>query len=152
MRRQILIEELDEVHSECERLLQTGYTMNGKWTLGQMCRHLRLTIDANVDGYPRWMTIVGFPIRLFARQLMLPKLLRGQSPAGLPTAPAYVPPSGLDDANEVALLRSSIERYLKHRDRLHPHPGFGRLTPDLFDRFHAAHASHHLSFLDPKAA
>ncbi|MEM9412354.1 MAG: DUF1569 domain-containing protein, partial [Planctomycetota bacterium] len=58
MRRQILFNGLDEVLNECESLLKNGYVRHGNWTLGQICRHLGLTIAANTNGYPRWMTII----------------------------------------------------------------------------------------------
>ncbi|TWT50767.1 hypothetical protein Pla22_35100 [Rubripirellula amarantea] len=150
IRRKILLHDLSEVNDEFERLLRMGYVQHGNWSLGQMGQHLRLTIDANVDGYPKWMTIAGFPLRPLLQRLVLPRLLRGDSPAGIRTAPRFVPPEGLDDTAEVLALAQSIERYQLHRERLHPHPGFGRLSPDQFDRFHAAHASHHLSFLGDK--
>ncbi|MEL6104906.1 MAG: DUF1569 domain-containing protein, partial [Planctomycetota bacterium] len=35
----------------------TGYQMHGNWTLAQVCRHLRLTQDASIDGYPGWMSL-----------------------------------------------------------------------------------------------
>ncbi|MFH5803958.1 DUF1569 domain-containing protein [Alienimonas sp. DA493] len=150
MRRELLLQDLAEVNAECDRLLRSGYVRHGNWTLGQICRHLKLTIDANVDGYPWWMTALGLPLRPILRRVMLPRLLRGRSPSGIKTAARFVPPAGLDDAAEVASFKECVDRYRTRRDRLHPHPGFGGLTPETFDRFHAAHAAHHLSFLDVK--
>lgn len=148
LRRELLLQTSADVNAECDRLLNVGYVRHGNWTLGQICRHLRLTIDANVDGYPWWMTFLGFPLRPFLSRIMLPRLLQGRSPSGVKTAGRFVPAADLDDASEVAALKRCFERYERHRDRLHPHPGFGALTPETFDRFHAAHAAHHLSFLE----
>lgn len=85
MRRELLLRNLSEVGDECDRLLRSGYVGHGNWTLGQACRHLKLTIDANVDGYPPWMTWLGFPLRPILRRAVLPRLLRGRSPSGIKT-------------------------------------------------------------------
>lgn len=149
VRRDLHLEKLSDAVIECQRLLATGYVRNGKWSLGQVCRHVRLTIDASVDGYPRWMSI-GMPLRPLLRWLLLPRLLRGASPAGIKTAKCFVPADGLNDEIEVADFSKSVERFCRHQGALHRHPGFGKLDRDLFERFHAAHAAHHLGFLaDP---
>ena len=127
-------------------LLDTGYTKHGNWSLGQVCRHMSLTVDASIDGYPWWMSLAA-PIRPLVRWLMLPKLLRGDSPAGLKTAPLFVPPGDISDADEVAVFAKSVKRLREHDGYLYPHPGFGKLAPDLLEQFHAAHAAHHLGFL-----
>lgn len=148
VRRKVMLHNLDAVLDESRRLLSHGYSRNGNWSLGQICNHIRMTIDANVDGYPTWMMALGYPLRPFLRTFLLPKLLRGDSPAGIRTASRYVPPSDLDDAHEVDALKASIQRFQTSPDPLKPHPGFGQMPKETFERFHAAHASHHLSFLD----
>jgi hypothetical protein len=149
VRRDVHLVKLNDVLTECQRLHRAGYVSNGKWSLGQICRHIRLTLDANVDGYPWWMSLA-MPIRPLLRWLFLPKLLRGDSPAGIKTASIFVPPGDLNDADEITALAESISRFFDHQGELYPHPGFGRLSPELFETFHAAHASHHLSFLDDR--
>ena len=115
--------------------------------LGQICRHVRLTIEANMSGYPWWMSLLGYPLRPFLRWFMLPRLLRGNSPSGVKTAAMFVPPTGLNDTAEVEAFAECVRRFLEYQGQLHPHPGFGKLDQDEFNRFHAAHAAHHLSFL-----
>ena len=87
LRRKLSLDYLEDVILECERLLRTKYVSNGNWTLGQICQHLRLTIEANMNGYPGWMTIPGYPLRPFLRRFMLPRLLSGNSPAGIKDCP-----------------------------------------------------------------
>ncbi|WP_404310745.1 DUF1569 domain-containing protein [Neorhodopirellula lusitana] len=145
-RRKLNFDSLDEVIQEAQRLLASGYTRNGNWSLGQACRHMRLTIEANMDGYPWWMSITA-PVRPLLRWLVLPKLLRGDSPAGLMTAGMFVPPDDMNDAEEIALLAEAVARFKGYQGRLYPHPGFGRLSHSEFERFHAMHAAHHLGFL-----
>ena len=147
MRRELKLENLDAVVDECRRLLRSGYVRNGNWTLGQVCNHIRKTIDACVDGYPAWMVVLGYPLRPFLRRFLLPRLIRGDSPAGIRTAPGFVPPPDLCDAGEFEALQDSIIRFHENADALRPHPGFGAMRKDVFERFHAMHAAHHLGFL-----
>ncbi|MCC9609385.1 DUF1569 domain-containing protein [Blastopirellula sp. JC732] len=152
MRRQLQLERLPDAIAECERLLRTGYTQSGNWTLAQICRHLRLTIESNMKGYPVWMTTLGYPLRPILRHFMLPRLLTGNSPSGIRTAGMFVPPDDLDDAVELERLKECVTRFVESTLPLHAHPGFGNMTHEEFNRFHAAHAAHHLSFLHPQTA
>lgn len=147
-RRSLMFDNLEEAVAECHRLLASGYRREGNWSLGQACRHLRLAQDGSIDGYPRWMSI-GAPLRPLLRWLILPRLLSGNSSAGIPTAGNYVPPDNLDDQQEVEAYAESSERFHAHDGYLHPHPGFGRMDHQLMERFHSAHAAHHFSFLIP---
>ena len=149
MRQDLKLNTFEEVITECDRLLQSGYDMSGKWTLAQMCHHVRLTMESNMHGYPRWMTTLGLPLRPFLRKFALPRLLAGNSIKGVKTAGMFVPPSGLDDTNEVHMLKACIQKFDSHSQALHAHPGFGRMSHEEFARFHAAHAAHHLAFLTP---
>jgi hypothetical protein len=147
--RKLLFETMNESVEETNRLLESGYTKNGNWSLGQICSHMTITIAASLDGYPWWMSIAA-PIRPVMRALMLPKLLRGNSPKGMKTAGQFVPPQGLDDAAEVEKFANVVKRFQAHEGKLYPHPGFGKLSKKRLDHFHAMHAAHHLGFLAPK--
>lgn len=148
-RRELKLDRLGDALAECARLLGSGYTQAGNWTLGQMCLHLRLTMEANMHGYPRWMTAVGMPLRPILRAFMLPRILAGSSVSGVRTAGMFVPPRGLDDAEQVKLFEACVREFEGQAEPLHPHPGFGRMSHEEFGRFHAAHAAHHLGFLIP---
>ena len=73
-RRSLTFDGLADAVAECEKLLESGYRMNGRWTLAQICRHLRLIQDRNIDGFPGWMSLFA-PIRPLVRWLFLPRLL-----------------------------------------------------------------------------
>jgi hypothetical protein len=148
-RRKLIFTNLDEALLEAKQLLKEGYAMTGKWSLGQICFHMRTTIEANMNGYPKWMTALGYPLRPFLRWLALPRLLSGKSPKGIKTAGMFVPPGHLDDAKEVELLNECVSKFLACSEPMHAHPGFGRMSKEEFVEFHAAHAAHHLSFLSP---
>jgi hypothetical protein len=100
-----------------------------------------------MKGYPTWMTVLGYPLRPFLRKLMLPRLLSGNSPTGIRTAPMFVPQSDVDDTFEVTAFSQCVTDFLNDDGPLHPHPGFGKMSREEFNSFHAAHAAHHLSFL-----
>lgn len=152
MRHDLKLSTLDEVIAECDRLMISGYEMSGKWTLAQMCNHVRLTMESNMQGYPRWMTLLGLPLRPFLRKFALPRLLAGNSIKGVKTAGMFVPPEGLDDTEELKKFEACILEFQRSNSPLHPHPGFGRMSHEQFACFHAAHAAHHLSFLSPSDA
>lgn len=147
-RRVLKLENFPAVLQECQRLLDDGYRKGGQWSLGQICWHMRLTMDAHRQGYPLWMSLFA-PVRPFFRKFLLPRLLAGDSPAGLKTASIFQPPESVEDAGELRLLQESIVAFQKHQSPLKPHPGFGRLRRTDAETFHAAHAAHHLSFLLP---
>ncbi len=94
------------------------------------------------------MTVLGYPLRPLLRKFMLPRLLSGDSPSGVRTAPMFVPPNNLDDASEVNAFAECVDTFLSHTGQLHAHPGFGKMNHKELIEFHAAHAAHHLSFLD----
>lgn len=152
MRRNLIFDGLAEALQECRDLLDSGYHRHGNWSLGQICRHIRLTMEANMDGYPRWMTILGFPLRPFIRRFGLPGLLAGKSPKGLPTAGMFMPPKDTEDDDEVEALARCIETFLSGQGKLHAHPGFGSMSREQFEHFHAAHLGHHLGFLSAEQA
>ena len=147
MNRRILhFDTLEDAVAECQRLLDSGYRRHGNWSLGQVCCHVRLTVDASIDGYPWWMSLAA-PLRPILRWLLLPRLLCGESPSGIKTAAMFVPAKDLDDRDQVSQFAASVARFCKHGGPFHPHPGFGKMQPQMLERFHAAHAAHHLSFL-----
>ena len=145
--RTVRFQTLDQAVAEARSLLQSGYRQRGKWSLGQVCRHLCLVQDPSIDGYPAWMSLFAF-LRPLMRRLLLGRILQGNSPRGIPTSPVFVPPANLDDAMEVEAFAASVARFQDHQGSFHPHPGFGRLDRKKLEEVHAAHAAHHLRFLE----
>ena len=56
------------------------------------------------------------------------------------------------DNAEVEALAQSVERFRSHEGTMHPHPAFGKLDRQKLEQVHAAHAAHHLRFLEPREA
>ncbi|QDV64368.1 hypothetical protein Pan14r_20620 [Crateriforma conspicua] len=146
--RKLQFDDLEDATDEATRLLQTGYQAKGRWTLGQICRHLRLVQDPSIDGYPWWMSAFAF-LRPVMRRTLLPKILTTDSPRGIPTSPPFQPGADLDDALEVERFAASVVRLKNHNGPFAPHPAFGKLERERLLQVHTAHAAHHLRFLDP---
>ena len=146
--RDLRFTTLDEAVSEARQLLESGYVQHGNWTLGQVCWHLRRVQDPSIDGYPWFFGLFAF-LRPIVRRTLMPRILRGDSPRGIRTAPIFVPANELDDNAEVEAFQKSVDRFLEHQGSFHPHPGFGRLDRTTLHLIHAAHAAHHLRFLQP---
>lgn len=148
-RRQLKFDTLADVVLDTETLLSRGYDRRGEWSLGQICQHLMLVQDPSVDGYPKWMSLFSF-LRPAMRRWLLPKLLSDDSPRGIRTASAFMPPADTDDAVEVANFRNSVAKLLQHKGDYAPHPAFGRMPRERILQIHCSHAAHHLRFLIPR--
>ncbi|MEO1616085.1 MAG: DUF1569 domain-containing protein [Planctomycetota bacterium] len=146
--RKLRFDDLNQAVKDAQSLLASGYRRHGNWSLGQICRHLILVQDLSVDGYPRWMSFFAF-LRPVMRRLLLPKLLRGDSPRGIRTASMFVPPADASDFAEVDAFAQSVVRFQEHKGDYAPHPAFGRRTRQEIEEIHASHAAHHLRFLEP---
>ncbi|MFI4873708.1 MAG: DUF1569 domain-containing protein [Blastopirellula sp. JB062] len=145
--RSLKFDSLDAAVDEAHSLLAAGYERQGNWSLGQICRHLTLVQDPSVDGYPRWMSLFAF-LRPAMRTWLLPKLLSEDSPRGIRTASIFQPPVELADADEVDRFAQSVARLHAYPGQYAPHPAFGRLPREQILEIHAAHAAHHLRFLN----
>ena len=144
--RNLQFNDLEAAVDDARQLLAGGYVCQGNWSLGQICRHLVLVQDPSVDGYPVWMSFFA-PLRPLMRRLLLPKLLSGDSPRGIRTAPMFVPPGNLDDSAEMEAFAASVDRLVHYSGSFAPHPAFGRLPREKILEIHAAHAAHHLRHL-----
>jgi len=123
MRRSLQFENLEQVIAEVDSLLAQGYEKSGNWSLGQICWHMRLTMQSNMSGYPTWMVVLGFPLRPLLRFFGLPRLLAGTSPAGIPTAGMLAPANAMADAAVVDASRTCLNAFALWRQPLPPHPG-----------------------------
>ena len=147
-RRELRFSNLDDITADVQRLSTGGYRQLGNWPLGQMCQHLAnafgMALDGNVPSAP-------WPVRALARWLYKEKTLRRMKPGFKlpPKVAAVVIPSRVEDAQGIAALHTAIARWKKETQR-HPHPFFGRLTPQEWEQIMLRHSEMHLSFLLPK--
>ncbi len=147
--RRLKFETLDEAAQEASRLLESGYVRSGNWSLGQICRHLTLVQNPSIDGYPFWLSLFA-PLRPVMRWWLLPKLLDIDSQPRIRTIKAFMPPDDSDDTFEVDRFHRSVDRMMDHTAPFAPHPAFGRVPRQTILQIHAAHAAHHLRFLQPQ--
>jgi Protein of unknown function (DUF1569) len=149
-RRQLKFASYDELLADVERLTAGSVTALGNWSPGQIFRHLARAYNSSIDGFTMTFPL---PLRLIAK-VFRKKLLSMSMPAGfkLPASgqKALVPPA-TSTPEGAAELRAAVAR-LQHEPVRAPHPMFGDLSREEWDRLHLTHASLHLSFLIPQAA
>lgn len=145
-RRALSFSHLDEVMPDVDQLLE-GHVTSGRWSLGQICNHLATVLQFTVEGFPEqapWLL----------RQTIGPMAKRqvfgsGAFPEGVKIPEKYLPRPGLDPRAEAEALRASLRYFQAHAGPLADHPLFGSMSRDEWDRYHAIHCAHHLSFALP---
>ena len=146
MYRKLKFKSGEDVITEAERLRDGGYDMLGKWTLGQCCKHLIITMEMSRKGFP-------FTTPWLVHGLIGPILLRGLLWSGsMPKvgAPAMLQPGpkeGDDDA--VYKLKREWELFEQWDKAMAISPLFGKLTKDQWRKLHLIHAQRHMGFLKP---
>src|SRR5262249_26306599 len=125
-RRTLRLADYDAILREAEALLRAGYERAGNWGLGQVCDHLATIMEMSLDGVPGRFP---WPVRLVARWLFLPRILRHRVFRRRFPAPAFaLPADSADDARGVLRLRAALARLKGHAGQMQPSPAFGRLS------------------------
>ncbi len=146
-RRSLTFANLDAMMAEVDRLL-AGHRALGRWSLGQVCNHLAMTLRYSAEGFP---SRAPWPVRMLVGPILKRRILRrGKFPDGLKIPGADAPGPGLDDRAEAEALRATVRLLAAHAGPLAPHPVFGRIGDDDWRRLHCIHAAHHLGFLSPE--
>ncbi len=146
-RRPLHFSNYDEL-LDCARKLSQGPTRQlGNWSLGQICKHLAVTIDSSMDGPafkpPFLLRLVG-PL-LKKRFLSRPM----QSGFKLPKTAGKLLPPETTTADGLEHLERSVARLDQVPARA-PHPVFGKLSRDQWDQLQFRHGELHLSFIEPQ--
>lgn len=148
-RRSLTFATLDRVMPDVDRLLE-GHVTLGKWSLAQICNHLCTAVTYTVEGYPgRAPWIVRATIGAFARRRLLKT---GRMASGIRLPAEFQPKPGLDARAEAEALRASLQYYAGHQGTPVIHPILGKMNRAEWDRFHAVHCAHHLSFVLPTSS
>lgn len=146
-RRKVGYKSYQELLSDADRLASGKVKLIGNWTEGMIFQHLAAAFNGSIDGLPGT-----FPwyLRLLVR-LLKKRILAGPMPAG------FKPPADLAKAvlpeptptkEGLASLHAAVDRPGRDATRA-PHPLFGKLSNEEWDKVHLAHASLHMSFLAP---
>jgi len=146
MRRTLHFDDLSEVLNDVRKMQTLPHRSAGNWTLAQVCKHLTDTIHGSINGLllsgPRWRRV------LFGRRILAWTLKNG-IPPGVTLDSKLTPPPDCEFDVSLRQLERAIERYSAYRGRLQPHPVFGQLNRETWNRLHCFHCAHHLSFIVP---
>ncbi|MCA8999807.1 MAG: DUF1569 domain-containing protein [Planctomycetaceae bacterium] len=147
-RRAVHYDTLDELLAEAERLASEEIEMLGNWTYPQILKHLALSMNNSIDGFPGKAPL---PIRLVVR-LLRESFLSKSLPAGFKFPnrfrPQLEPPEETTLEEGLEDLRQAIARVQSDSQRA-PHPVLGQLSREDYDRLHLRHAEMHMSFVRP---
>jgi Protein of unknown function (DUF1569) len=144
-RRSVDYASFDELLADAERMSSGSVKALGNWSVGQIYKHIAIVVNGSIDGLD-----VTFPwlfrkvARLFKR-----KLLSGSMPSGFQIKPhneKVLVPGPTSTEEGLADLRAAIARVQRESYRA-PHPMFGTLTKEEWDKLNLKHASMHMSFL-----
>jgi len=144
-RRVLSFSSVSEVVPEVRRLTPS-HRVVGNWSLGQICDHLARSFLGSMEGFDLSRHRLK---RFFIKKRMLEFALNKGIPIGwtVDSNLTPLPAVALDEA--VDALDRAVRRYENHRGRLHPHPLFGNMPRETWDRIHCVHCAHHLSFAVP---
>lgn len=148
-RNKLSFANLPEATAHARQLLDGGYSRRGNWTLGQICWHLASTIEMSRRGFHSIKTPPGI---FLLRKPALWWVLKFGMPKGVPAPPILVPGDFAEDEKSLARFEDEIGLFSSHQGKLAFSPMFGQLDRPTWERIHAIHAAHHLSFLTPYSA
>lgn len=146
-RRELHYDSLDQLLQDAERVAGDDVEMVGNWSAGQVMRHLAITMNYSIDGFP-----FQFPwlLRKVLAKVMKRRFLTKPLSSGFKT-PSYasaVVPEPVSVAEGFAELKAAIERLGSETQRA-LHPELERLTAAEWEQFHLRHAELHMSFAVP---
>jgi len=145
-RRELSFKNFDDVLADAERCATGPCHTVGNWSVGQILSHLARAMRLSTAELGYWAP---WPARLYIRWFVVPKILRRGMTAGfqLPAnATSRLVPEPTSAAEGLAALRDAVEGF-RHRVEVPPHPMFGTLSRDTWERMHLRHAELHLGFV-----
>jgi hypothetical protein len=146
-RRPLMFKTPGELAAELDRLKNVETKQRGKWTVAQACRHLAVTIEANLS--PPASEIPTPEETAMKEKFFAMVLGEAGIPENMPIGnPALIPPDDCTDA-EIDRLKAAFKAL---SDYPHKCVKVGRCGPvpvaELIP-LHLAHCAHHLSFHIP---
>jgi hypothetical protein len=119
----------------------------GNWSPGQIFKHLAITMNHSIDGFPPLMPpfMIFFMRLLFKRRFLTKPMSAGFKLP--PKAAAFLPPpTSLEEG--LQSIRQAIHRQQTDTKRS-PSPVLGQLSNEEWNQLHCRHSELHLSFLVP---
>jgi Protein of unknown function (DUF1569) len=141
-RREVRYESMDELLADAKRISEIKIHTLGNWSPGQIYEHIAQSLNASIDGFDFSMPA---PVRWMMSLLMKKKFLTKKLPAGFKSTDNFIPEETSTEQG-LASLQAAIARQKQEPKRV-PHPGFGNLSKEEWEKFHLRHAEMHMSFL-----
>jgi hypothetical protein len=146
-RRTVHYNTFDDLLADAERLAVSQTKSLGNWSLGQILKHLSLSIDMMIDGGEFSLPApVRFVMRLLMKKRMLSRTLSPGFKLPKKASRFIPPPTSTEDG--LRMLRAAVQR-VKGTSQRGLHPAFGKLTKHEWDEFQLRHCEMHLSFIVP---
>jgi hypothetical protein len=143
-RRALAFSHLADVMPDVDQLLPEHTTI-GQWTLAQILYHLAVAVRSVLK--PRTRERTSTPEQDALRAQFFEA---AQFPEGRPIPlEILVPPPELNLNAEAESLRTAIADFETATGPFPAHPRLGPMTKGEWERFHAIHCAHHLSFALP---
>ncbi len=146
-RRSLRFQTLEDLEHEAHTLATSAVVQLGNWSLGQIMRHLSISITGSIDGYHYRAP---WPMRIMAKFFFKNAFIHKSIPAGfqVPNGAANMSPAETTTPEGLKLLLAAIGR-LKNETKRESHPFLGTLTRDEWNQLHLRHSELHLSFAIP---
>lgn len=147
-RRQLHFETYQDVLDDVHHLAAAPHRQLGNWSLGEICQHLAKAMRVSTDGAPGrapwYLRMVG--------PLLKNRIINNPMSPGFTLPPAmagtFLPDCAETEAG-VSELEQAVARMNDASGR-HPHPVFGTLSREEWDKLHMRHCEMHLSFIVPE--
>lgn len=133
-----------EIVNRVEKITSKTVPLWGKMTAGQMLAHCSVGLESALGDKKQKRTIAGLLFGKFAKKSAL-----GEKPfsKGLPTDKTFIMTEDKNTDFEKANLVILINRFTKAGTEgmsKHPHPFFGKMTPEEWGILQYKHLDHHL--------
>lgn len=142
-RRLVRYASMDDFIGDVKRLTEIPVRTLGNWSQGQIYMHLARSLDGSIDGIDMK---VPAPMRWIMTLLFKKKFLEVAIPPGFPAPEGPMRPDETSVADGLAALENAVARQKNEASRV-PHPGFGNIGRDGWDKFNLRHAEMHMSFI-----
>jgi len=136
--------DVSEIIGRIEKLTSNSERQWGKMTVAQMLAHCNVSLETamGLNNIPR--VFIGRVIAPFIRKDILSEKPFGKNS---PTDKSYIFSDNLNFAEQKAKVKTSIIKFFEggmSQCTTHPHPFFGRFSPEQWAIFQWKHLDHHL--------
>lgn len=141
-------DDFDAVVRQVRYLQEEGYQSTGRWTLGQICRHLAKTVHFSITaGDHNRQTLLGALRSWVIRFLVLNcKVVK----TGIPAPAELEVNEEVSDELGIREYEGAVERFLEYAGEMKFHPAYGKMSKSQWRKAHLHHAAMHLDFLIPQ--